>query len=409
MNCRNCKSNNFFKMLDLGKMPLANAYLKLKDLKKKEKKYPLVFAVCKKCWLVQTIHKISNKIIFKNDYAYFSSYSKSWLEHSKKYVEEICNYFGKKSFKVLEIASNDGYLLQYFKKKNIYCLGVEPTKGTAIVAEKKGINVIKDFFSFKLSMRLKSKKKMFDLVIANNVIAHVPDFYDIIKGIENILTNTGIATFEFPHTIEMFKKNEFDTIYHEHYSYFTATVFNEIIKKNGLKIFKIKKLKSHGGSIRVYVCKNQLRSKKIQKSVIDLLSYEKKVGVLKINFYKKFRQNTLKIKNNFLKFIHQIKKRNATICCYGAAAKGNTFLNFMKLTHRDIKFVVDQNPQKQNKFLPGSKIPIKNSNFLINNKCNYILVLPWNLKKEIFKYLKQINILSFSKGLVAIPKLIFFK
>ncbi len=407
MKCRNCKKKILYQILDLGIQPLANEYLNIKDKKKKEKKFPLILVVCSKCWLVQTSHKIQKEKIFKKNYSYFSSYSKSWLEHCRSYSEEILLFF-KKQINILEIACNDGYLLQFFNNSNYVnkCIGVEPTESTAKIAKKKKIKVIQKFFNYNLSKQIKKSYNLFDLIILNNVIAHTPEFHSILKGIENLLSINGIVTFEFPHLVEMIKKSEFDTIYHEHYSYFSLYTFQKILKNNKLKIFKVKKLKTHGGSLRVYAAKNNSKHK-IDLSVNKLIKYEKKLGINKLKFYKKFHDKVYKIRNNFLIFLRSLKNNNQSISAYGAAAKGNTFINFLKLTSQDISYVVDLNPNKQNKLLPGSQIPIKNLDYYKKNITNFILIIPWNLKNEIFTQLKKIKELKKVKFFTAIPKINF--
>jgi len=363
--------------------------------------------VCSKCWLVQTSHNIQKEKIFKKNYSYFSSYSKSWLEHCKSYSEEMLFFF-KKKINILEIACNDGYLLQFFNNSNYVnnCIGVEPTDSTAKIAKKKKIKVIQKFFNYNLSKQIKDSYNFFDLIILNNVIAHTPEFHSILKGIENLLSINGVVTFEFPHVVEMIKKSEFDTIYHEHYSYFSLYTFQKILRDNKLKVFKVKKLKTHGGSLRVYATKNNSKYN-IDKSVNKLIEYEKKLGVNRLKFYKNFHDKVHTIKNNFLLFLKNLKKKNQSISAYGAAAKGNTFINFLKLTSNDISYVVDLNPNKQNKLLPGSQIPIKNLSYYKKNITKFIMIIPWNLKLEIFNQLKKIKELKRVKFFTAIPKINF--
>jgi 2-polyprenyl-3-methyl-5-hydroxy-6-metoxy-1,4-benzoquinol methylase len=406
MKCRNCKKKKLYQILDLGIQPLANEYRNIKD-KKKEQKFPLILEVCSKCWLVQTSHKIQKEKIFRKNYSYFSSYSKSWLEHCKKFTDEMFIFF-KKKINILEIACNDGYLLQFFNNSNLVnkCLGVEPTNSTAKIAKKKKIKVIQKFFNYRLSKQIKKNYGCFDLIILNNVIAHTPEFHSILKGVEDLLSINGLVTFEFPHVVEMIKKSEFDTIYHEHYSYFSFYSFQKILRNNNLKIFKVKKLKTHGGSLRVYATKN-ISNYKVNISVNKLIKYEKKIGINKLKFYKNFHDKAHVIKKNFLHFLENLKKKNQSISAYGAAAKGNTFINFLKLTSKDISFVIDLNPNKQNKFLPGSQIPIKNISYYKKKTTKFILIVPWNLKNEIFNQLKKNKELKKVIFLTAIPKINF--
>jgi SAM-dependent methyltransferase len=404
MKCRNC-GHEATKFIKLGTMPPSNAYTKNKS--SKELAFPLNVAFCKNCYLVQAEMFQNSNEIFNEEYAYFSSFSNSWLKHSN----DFCNYAIKR-FKlnnkslVIELASNDGYLLNFFQKKNIQTLGIEPTISTANVAKEKGIQVITDFFSYELALKLENLYKA-DLIIGNNVLAHVPDINDFISGLPLLLNKNGTITFEFPHLLNLLKFKQFDTIYHEHFSYLTLLALKGIFKKYKLVIYDVQKIDTHGGSLRIFLKHKSNIKIKIKNNVRNIILQEKRFGLDNIIPYKLFAKSILKIRNNFLKVLDNIKKQNQTIIAYGAAAKGNTFLNYLNLTYNDIPFVVDKNTFKQNLFLPGSKIPIYSDVMIKKYKPNYILILPWNLKNEI---IEELNYVRNWKCLfiTAIPELIIF-
>jgi len=402
-NCKYCNSilTNLF--IDLGNMPLANSFLNEDDLSKEEFIMPLKVYVCKKCYLVQLKeYEIPEKIF--SDYAYFSSFSESWLKHAKEYTEMISKRLDlDENSLVIEIASNDGYLLQYFDKK-IPVLGIEPAKNIAEVAKKKNIQTLNKFFTNELSNELSKSGKNADLIIGNNVFAHVPNINDFLKGLKTLLKKDGIITLEFPHLLELIKQNQFDTIYHEHLSYFSFTVVKEIFSFHELEIFDVEKLKTHGGSLRIYVKhKNNLNlpnSDKIDK----LLKEEFEYGLTNISFYNNFEVNVKKNRKQFIEFITDVKNQNKKIACYGAPAKGNTFLNYCKVDSKMIDYTVDKNPHKQKKFLPGVHIPIKDPYEIKKTKPDYLIILPWNLKDEIKKENEIIKDWN-GKFVVAIPNL----
>ncbi|MDA9733452.1 class I SAM-dependent methyltransferase [Candidatus Pelagibacter sp.] len=401
--CRICKKNRKKTVANLGYSALANAYLKKKDLKKKEKIYELKVVVCINCWLVQTTSKLNPKIIFTNEYAYLSSVSKSLIKHSKKFADKIVNRFNiNNKTRVLEIACNDGYLLQFFKNIS-KCLGIEPTLIAANIAKKKGINVIHDFFSLKLAKKIVKKYKRQNFVIANNVIAHMDNVNDFFSGIKYVLDDNGIGIVEFHYALNLIEKKQFDIIYHEHYSYYSIFSLNYLLKKHKLKIFDIEYLKTQGGSLRVYF---QHDNGKFDQTLRckDFIIREKKKLVNKYNFYKNYQNTLEKIKKDFLEFLYQAKKNNKKVIGYGAAAKGNTLLNFSQVNSNLISFVVDNNKVKQNKYLPGSKIKILDIYNIKKFKPDYILILPWNIKDEIKKQLSFVKKWK-CKFVVAIPKL----
>ena len=403
LQCRFCKTELKYSFCDLGKMPLSNAYLFPSDLHKKENYYPLHVFVCEKCMLVQLPEHESPENIF-SDYAYFSSYSDSWLEHSEKYVEGITKKrnLNINSF-VVEIASNDGYLLQFFKKKKVPCLGIEPAENVAKVAIAKNIPTITQFFGKACASNLVEKGPKADLIIANNVLAHVPDINDFVSGMKILLKRSGMITIEVPYLLELIKNKQFDTIYHEHFSYFSLIALDQIFKAHGLQIVDVEKLFSHGGSLRIFVkhlSQENARSERFQK----LLEEEKLNKLNQLEKYFLFSSSIDQIKYDLLDFLILHKKGKKKVVGYGAPAKGNTLLNYCGIKKDLLLFTVDRNPAKQNKFLPGSHIPIKSVDEIEKIKPDYILILPWNLKREIMDQLSYIRKWG-GKFVVPIPQL----
>ena len=394
MNCRFCKKKLSKEFIDLGKMAPANSYVTKKNLKGIHNEYKLKTLICDSCWLVQTQDFAEKEEFFSKNYAYFSSASKSWLRHAEKYVKKIIELkkLNKKSF-VIEVASNDGYLLKNFKKKKIPCLGIEPTNSTAKKAEKIGIKTEKFFLNKLNAKKLIKKYPKADLVIGNNVYAHVPDINDFTSSIEMILKDDGIITLEFPHLLNLIKFTQFDTIYHEHFSYLSLNVVNKIFKKNKLKIFNVEKLSTHGGSLRVYGCKGNY-PKKIYNNVNKILKEEINFGLQNLKTFNQFKLKVKNIKKELNEFLKKINFQKKRVVAYGAAAKGNTLLNYCGIKKNLIEAVVDISPSKQNKFMPTSHIPIYGLDYLKNKKIDYLLILPWNLKKEIIAQ----NIFLKSKG-----------
>jgi SAM-dependent methyltransferase len=391
MKCRHCKSFLYKKILDLGTTSPSNAYLKNKDIRRKENLYPLRLYVCENCFLVQIHDFVRSEDLFTAEYAYFSSSSKTFLKYTTEFVKKIINDFklDKNSF-VIEIASNDGYLLKNFLAKKIPCLGIEPTKSTFLASKKLKINAINDFFSSKLADNLSIGNKKADIVIANNVYAHIPDINDFTIGIKKILKKNGVVTLEFHHVLNLIKYNLFDIVYHEHFSYLSLGVVNKIFRKFNLKVFDVKKIIVHGGSLRVYGCHAD-DPRNIKKSVTKILKEEIDYGLNNINTYNYLQKNAEKVKNELVRFLKKQKSDNKKVIAYGAAAKGNTLLNFCNIKSDLIEFVCDISHSKKNKYLPKSHIPIKSP--LILNKINFdfILILPWNLKKEIIQQLSSIK------------------
>ena len=405
--CRFCGNelNNTF--VDLGLSPLSNEYINKKDFNKGQYYYPLNVKVCDKCFLVQALEYETPENIF-NDYKYFSSYSKSWLKHAKEYVDMIIPKLNlNENSRVIEIASNDGYLLQYFKPYNMEVLGVEPAANVAEEAEKKGIDTISEFFGMKLAERLVKEHKKADLLIGNNVLAHVPDINDFVAGIQYILKDNGVLTMEFPHLLELIDKNQFDTIYHEHFSYLSFTTVKKIFESKKLKIFNVEKIHTHGGSLRIYATHISNREIVDDESVKSLLDEEEKFGIKNIHMYTSFNEKVKQIKRETLRELIKIKDNGRAIAAYGAAAKGNTFLNYCGIGKDFIDYVIDANIHKQGLVLPGTQIPIVSEEILKIEKPEYILILPWNLKDEIVEQLKYVKEWG-AKFITCIPNMDIF-
>jgi len=392
MKCRHCGTELTQTFIDLGSAPPSNSYLTETSMKEPEKWYPLKVKVCDSCWLVQTEDFVGAGEMFSEDYAYFSSFSSSWLEHAKEYVQAMVSRFGLTGQSmVVEIAANDGYLLQYVKEKGIPCYGVEPTHSTAEAAREKGLDIVEEFFGVQQATILVNSGRQADLVAANNVLAHVPDINDFVKGFSILLKPDGVATFEFPHLLNLVEKNQFDTIYHEHYSYLSLTAVKSIFEANGLSVFDVDELSTHGGSLRVYAQPGASGKHPVSDRVSELQNCENLRGVSDLAFYRGFQEKAEQIKTDFLSFLISAKNNGKQVVAYGAAAKGNTLMNFSGIRPDLISFVVDKNPAKQGKYMPGSRIPIVEENRLQQEKPDYVVVLPWNLTKEIKQQLEYIR------------------
>ena len=388
MKCRHCDSELTFELIDLGAAPPSNAYLTAVSLRRPEKWFPLRVLVCETCWLVQAESYSRAAELFNDEYAYFSSFSDAWLEHSKRYVEKTVSRFGlDQSSLVVEIASNDGYLLQYVQQRKIPCIGVEPTASTASASRLKGIETIERFFGTEFAKNMRDDGKSADLMVANNVLAHVPDINDFVQAFSILLKENGVATFEFPHLLKMISENQFDTIYHEHFSYLSFTTVCEIFSKNGLEVFDVEEIGTHGGSLRVYSQKAGVGKQLVSFAVGSLLETENNAGMKSKEFYEQFSEAADLAKLKLLSFLCKAKAEKKVVVAYGAAAKGNTMLNFSGVRSDLISYVVDRNPSKQGKWLPGSRIPILDEGQLSKTKPDYILILPWNLQKEIVQQL----------------------
>ncbi len=404
MKCRFCQKELKHIFVDLVNSPPSNSFLKKEELDMPETYYPLKLYVCHHCFLVQIDEYKKSKEIFNQNYAYFSSVSKTWLKHCREYVETISQRLNlSNKSQVIEIASNDGGLLQYFKKKNISVLGVEPTENTAQVAQKKGIPTLTKFFGSKLATQLK-RQKMADLIIGNNVLAHVPDVNDFVQGIKIILKDKGVTTLEFPHLMQLIEQNQFDTIYHEHFSYFSFFTVRKIFNAHRLELFDVEEIPTHGGSLRIYAGHKEDKTKKVSPNVDQLIKKEISKGMNRLNYYRDFQTKIDNVKNDLMKFLFENQKNNKKVVAYGAAAKGNTLLNYCGIKKDLIRFVVDKSPEKQGKFLPGSHIPIVKESEIKKFKPDYILILPWNIQEEIIEQLKYARAWG-GKFVLAIPKL----
>jgi SAM-dependent methyltransferase len=391
--------------VDLGSAPPSNAYLTESTLREPEKWFALRVLVCEQCWLVQTEDFAQAHELFAAEYAYFSGFSSSWLEHAERYVGDMVSRFDLNGRShVVEIAANDGYLLQYFKARNIPCTGVEPTASTAAAARSKGIEVVEDFFGVQLAQRLVAQGRQADLAPANNVLAHVPDINDFVAGFAVLLKPDGMATFEFPHLLKLIAESQFDTIYHEHFSYLSLTTVNRIFAKNGLAICDVEEYPTHGGSLRVFAQRTDTGVRKRNARVDDLLQREAKAGVTDHKYYSGFQSKTDKIKDDFLRFLLDARRKGKKVVAYGAAAKGNTLINYAGVRPDLIPFVVDRNPAKQNKYMPGSRIPIVDEARLKEAKPDYIVILPWNIQAEVRRQLTYVKDWS-GQFVVAVPQL----
>jgi SAM-dependent methyltransferase len=409
MRCRHCNKKLTLSLVDLGTAPPSNAYLTEDRLDHPELWFPLRVLVCDSCWLVQTEDFARADELFDADYAYFSGFSSSWLMHSEHYVDAMVERFelGEDSH-VVEIAANDGYLLQYFKVRGIPCTGVEPTASTAAAARKKGISIIEDFFGVELAQRMKSEGLSADLMAANNVLAHVPDINDFVAGFTKLLKPNGVATFEFPHLLQMIEQSQFDTIYHEHFSYLSLTAVHSIFEANGLMVFDVEELPTHGGSLRVFAQLSDSGSQTLQPSVMAVLDREVAAGLICAGGYSGFQDRADRMKDELLEFLIKAKREGKRVAAYGAAAKGNTLMNYAGIRPDLIEFVVDRNPAKSGKYMPGSRLPIVSEDKLLEFKPDYVLVLPWNLREEIAQQLAYIRDWG-GVLVVAVPKLKIYK
>lgn len=392
MKCRHCGSALQLLFLDLGSAPPSNAYLSAVALRAPETWFPLRILVCDQCWLVQTEDHAGREALFTQDYAYFSSFSISWLVHAQRYVEHMMERFTlNASSCVVEVAANDGYLLQYVQQAGIPCYGVEPTTSTARAARANGIEIIEQFFGVALSDELVQAGKQADLMVANNVLAHVPDLNDFVAGFTRLLKPQGVATFEFPHLLRMVQENQFDTAYHEHYSYLSLTAVQRIFAANGLTVFDVEELPTHGGSLRVLAQRRDTGANARSPAVAALLEIEAQAGMTTPAFYQAFQRRAEKVKDDLVLFLIDAKRRGLQVGAYGAAAKGNTLLNFAGIRPDLLPYVVDKNPAKQNKCMPGSRIPIVDESHLRANRPDLILILPWNLRDEVLAQLAYVR------------------
>ena len=384
MKCRHCHAPLSLPFIDLGTSPPSNAYVTQAQLAAPEKWFPLRVFACTNCWLVQTEDYAHHAELFAGDYAYFSSFSQSWLAHAEAYVGSMAQRFdlGPTSL-VVEVASNDGYLLQYVKARGIPCLGVEPTAGTAQAARDKGIEVREAFFGVDLAEQLVAVGRAADLTAANNVLAHVPDINDFVAGFAHLLKPSGVATFEFPHLMRLVAEAQFDTVYHEHFSYLSLTAVQRVFSHNGLAVFDVEEISTHGGSLRVFAQRADTRAYESTPAVAALLAREAAAGVASAAYYGSLQERAERIKDDLVLFLIEAKRAGKKVGAYGAAAKGNTLLNFAGVRPDLLPWVADRNPAKQGKYLPGCRIPVVDEARLLAERPDYVLVLPWNLGEEI--------------------------
>ncbi|MCV9962639.1 class I SAM-dependent methyltransferase [Pararhizobium sp. BT-229] len=405
MKCRHCGSTHMVPFLDLGTAPPSNSYVDSTKRHMPELWYPLVIRCCGECRLVQTEDFADRETFFSSSYAYFSSFSTSWLDHAKHYVADMQDRFGlTEASNIVEIAANDGYLLQYAKECGIGCLGIEPTASTAAAARTKGIEIVEEFFGSELGERLAAEGRSADLMAANNVLAHVPDINDFVKGFARLLKANGVATFEFPHLLNMVREAQFDTAYHEHYSYLSLTAVTRVFEANGLSVFDVETTPWHGGSLRVFAQRSDTGTHAKTAAVAATLGAEREAGMLEDAFYTGFQEAAETVRDGFLEFLIESRQAGLKVAAYGAAAKGNTLINFAGVKPDLISFVVDKNPAKQETLLPGSRIPVVTEDVLRAEKPERVIILPWNLQAEIKQQLSYISDWG-GKFVTVVPKL----
>lgn len=407
MKCRHCASELALQLLDLGSAPPSNAYLDAADLGRPERAFPLRVKVCTRCWLAQTEDYAGADELFHPGYAYFSSYSDTWLEHARAYVEAMAKRFalGAQST-VVEIAANDGYLLQYVAARGIPCYGVEPTAATAAAARARGLEIVQDFFGTRLARQLAAAGRQADLIAANNVLAHVPDINDFSAAFTALLKPAGVATFEFPHLVELVDHAQFDTVYHEHYSYLSLHTVERIFGRAGLRVFDVERIPTHGGSLRVFAERAEGGARAVSDGVTALRALERACGVTDPAYYAGLQPRAERIRDALIAFLAGARGRGETVAAYGAAAKGSTLLNFAGIGPELLPFVVDRNPAKQGRYLPGSHIPIVDESMLRQAKPAWVLILPWNLREEIVRQLSYVREWD-GRFVTAVPELAF--
>jgi SAM-dependent methyltransferase len=405
MKCRHCGSTHMVPFLDLGTAPPSNSYVNAGERHLPELWYPLVIRCCQECRLVQTEDFADRETFFSSSYAYFSSFSTSWLDHAKRYVADMQTRFGlTEASHIVEVAANDGYLLQYARERGIGCLGIEPTASTAAAARAKDIEIVEEFFGAELGEKLAAEGRSADLTAANNVLAHVPDINDFVAGFARLLKANGVATFEFPHLLNMVREAQFDTAYHEHYSYLSLTSVSRVFEANGLSVFDVKTTPWHGGSLRVFAQRSDTGKHPVTAAVAATLAEEHAAGMLDDAFYTNFQEAAQTVRDGFLTFLIESRRQGLKVAAYGAAAKGNTLINFSGVKPDLLPFVVDKNPAKQGLLLPGSRIPIVTEEFLKAEKPERVVILPWNLQAEIRQQLSYISDWG-GKFVTAVPTL----
>jgi len=405
MTCRHCGADATLLLVDLGSAPPSNGFLTHDALRGPEAWLPLRVLVCERCWLVQTQDFVRAEQVFAPDYTYFSSYSTSWLSHAERYVGDMVSRFdlGPDSH-VVEVAANDGYLLQYVKARGIPCTGIEPTASTAAAARERGIPIVEAFFGSQLAEEFARNGRQADLVTANNVLAHVPDINDFVRGFAALLKPHGVATFEFHHVKQLIDGCQFDTVYHEHFSYLSMTAVDRIFSAGGLVVFDVEELPTHGGSLRVFAQRADTGRQPRSQAVEAVLNAEDSAGLRDPAYYQGFQDRVLKVKHDFLSFLLTAHADGKAVAGYGAAAKGNTLLNFAGVRPDLLAFVVDRNPAKQGKFLPGSRIPVVGEGKLEQARPDFVVILPWNLKDEVIS--EQADVAEWGGRFVtAVPEL----
>lgn len=404
MKCRNCRSPLTDVFLDLGSAPPSNAYLTADALQAPETWFPLKLYTCRHCHLVQVDEVQRRDALFSPEYAYFSSYSRSWLEHAEQFVAQATDRLalGPHSL-VMEVASNDGYLLQYVKARGIPCVGIEPTASTAAAARERGIETLAQFFGQRFAREFVRERRHADLIVANNVLAHVPDLNDFVDGLATALAPEGTITVEFPHLMQLVNQHQFDTVYHEHFSYFGFRTAQQVFANHGLRIRDVDELPTHGGSLRLWVC--HAKSAAVETpAVASLLARESAAGMRDIAWYRGFQEQADRIKNDVLTFLLDCKREGKQVVGYGAAAKGNTLLNYAGVRPDLLPCVVDASPHKQGRFLPGSRIPIVAEACIREGRPDFVLILPWNLREEVTAQLRYIREWG-GKFVTAVPQL----
>lgn len=404
MKCRHCSAELTLPMVDLGSAPPSNAYLTQKTLHAPEKYYPLRVLVCTQCWLVQTEDYAQADELFSPDYAYFSSTSSGWLTHAARYAGKMVRQLGlNQDSLVVEIASNDGYLLKNFVVADIPCLGIEPTASTAAAAEKLGIPVMREFFGEQLGKQLAATGNQADLLAGNNVYAHVPDINDFTRGLKAALKPGGTITLEFPHLMRLLEYTQFDTIYHEHFSYLSLYTVCRIFEAVGLRVWDVEELSTHGGSLRIYGCHSE-DACLVSPAVCSLLVEEGRCGLQTFTTYQYFQAKTDRVKDDLLFFLLEQKRAGKKVAAYGAAAKGNTLLNYAGVRPDLLPFICDASAAKQGRFMPGSRIPILAPEVLVEQRPDYLVILPWNIAGEVRQQNRRLAELG-TKFVTAVPKL----
>ena len=402
-SCRFCGQPLRLSFADLGMSPLANSYVEPEDAQKGERFFPLHAYLCEGCFLVQLPEMESPEAIF-SEYAYFSSYSDSWLRHAREYAHAMIERFGLGPFsRVVEIASNDGYLLRWFQERRIPVLGIEPAANVAAAAEAIGIPSLVRFFGAELAREIAAEGKRADLLVGNNVLAHVPGLNDVVAGLQILLAPSGVLTLEFPHLLRLMDEGQFDTIYHEHFSYFSFTTVRKVFAAHGLTLFDVEELPTHGGSLRIYARHDADTSKPVGDRVGDLLAREEAAGLGRAETYLSFSERVRRLKRDLLRFLLDAREQGKSVVGYGAPAKGNTLLNYCGIRTDFLDYTVDRSPHKQGRFLPGTRIPIHAPERIFETRPDYVLILPWNLKEEIAEQIAGIREWG-GRCVVAVPE-----